>query len=153
MDLRDLYQDIILDHGRSPRNFRALATPSHFAHGHNPLCGDKVTVFLRLDGDRIVDVSFEGKGCAISTASASLMTEVVLNKTLAEAEALFGHFHGAVTGGGGDLPVALAEEGERLQPLTGVKAYPTRVKCATLAWHTLEAAVKGGGLPVPVKTE
>ncbi|TWB21820.1 nitrogen fixation NifU-like protein [Nitrospirillum amazonense] len=158
MDLRDLYQDIILDHGRSPRNFRTLAAPSHFAHGHNPLCGDKVTIFLRLDGDRIVEVSFEGKGCAISTASASLMTEVVLNKTLAEAEALFGHFHGTVTGGAasgtaGGLPDALAEEGERLQPLTGVKAYPTRVKCATLAWHTLEAAVKGGGLPVPVKTE
>ncbi|MDZ5649932.1 Fe-S cluster assembly sulfur transfer protein SufU [Nitrospirillum sp. BR 11828] len=154
MDLRDLYQDIILDHGRSPRNFRVLAAPSHFAHGHNPLCGDKVTIFLRLEGDRIVDVSFEGKGCAISTASASLMTEVVLNKTLAEAEALFGHFHGTVTSDtASGLPDALVEEGERLQPLAGVKAYPARVKCATLAWHTLEAALKGGGLPAPVKTE
>lgn len=131
-----------------------LDDPSHFAHGHNPLCGDKVTIFLRLDGDRIVEVSFEGKGCAISTASASLMTEIVLNKTLPEAEALFGHFHSAVTTGADTgLPDALVEDGDRLRPLAGVKAYPARVKCATLAWHTLEAAVKGGGLATPIKTE
>lgn len=154
MDLRDLYQDIVLDHGRHPRNFRVLTDASHLAHGHNPLCGDKVTVFLRLEEDRIADVSFEGKGCAISTASASLMTEVVLGKTLAEASTLFGHFHDTVTKGeGAGLPSALVEDGERLQPLTGVKAYPARVKCATLAWHTLEAAVKGGGLSAPIKTE
>ncbi|MGD0633398.1 MAG: Fe-S cluster assembly sulfur transfer protein SufU [Beijerinckiaceae bacterium] len=154
MDLRELYQDIILDHGRHPRNFHALETPSHFAHGHNPLCGDKVTIFLKLDGDRIADVSFEGKGCAISTASASLMTEVVMNKTLAEAETLFASFHAKVTSGTiVDLPAALEDDSERLEPLTGVKAYPARVKCATLAWHTFEAAVRGGGVENAVKTE
>jgi nitrogen fixation NifU-like protein len=154
MDLRELYQDIILDHGRHPRNFHALDTPSHFAHGHNPLCGDKVTIFLKLDGDRIADVSFEGKGCAISTASASLMTEVVMNKTLAEAETLFTSFHAKVTSGTVvDLPPALEDDSERLEPLTGVKAYPARVKCATLAWHTFEAAVHGGGVEDAVKTE
>src|SRR5215469_10422482 len=98
MDSRELYQDIILDHGRKPRNFHALAKPSHFAHGHNPLCGDRVTVYLELDGERIKDVSFEGRGCAISTASASLMTEVLKGKTLAEAEKLFKAFHAEVTG-------------------------------------------------------
>jgi SUF system NifU family Fe-S assembly protein len=99
MDLRELYQDIILDHGRHPRNFRALGEPSHFAHGHNPLCGDKVTIYLQLEGDRIVDASFNGKGCAISTASASLMTEIVKQKTLAEARSLFRVFHARVTTG------------------------------------------------------
>src|SRR5512135_233255 len=98
MDSRELYQDIILDHGRHPRNFRALPHPSHFANGHNPLCGDRVTVYLELDGDRIKDVSFEGRGCAISTASASLMTEILKGKTLAEADALFKQFHASVTG-------------------------------------------------------
>jgi nitrogen fixation protein NifU and related proteins len=154
MDLRELYQDIILDHGRHPRNFRAMAKPSHFAHGHNPLCGDKVTVFLKLEGDRVVDVSFEGRGCAISTASASLMTEILKGKTLAQAEALFKTFHARVTGA---APVAtppeLADEAERLEPLTGVKTYPARVKCATLAWHAFEAAVKTGALGATVKTE
>ncbi|WP_210163206.1 Fe-S cluster assembly sulfur transfer protein SufU [Niveispirillum irakense] len=154
MDLRDLYQDIVLDHGRHPRNFRVLTDANHLAHGHNPLCGDKVTVFLRLEDDRIADISFDGKGCAISTASASLMTEILLGKTLAEASTLFGHFHDTVTkGDGADLPPDLVEDGERLLPLTGVKSYPARVKCATLAWHTLEAAVKGGGIAQPVKTE
>jgi nitrogen fixation NifU-like protein len=154
MDLRDLYQDIVLDHGRHPRNFRVLTDANHLAHGHNPLCGDKVTVFLRLDGDRIVDVGFDGMGCAISIASASLMTEIVLGKTVSEASTLFGHFHDTVTKGDGpQLPLDLVEDGERLQPLTGVKSYPVRVKCATLAWHTLEAAVRGGDISHPVKTE
>ena len=154
MDLRELYQDIILDHGRHPRNFHAMAKPSHFAHGHNPLCGDKVTVYLKLEGDRIADVSFEGRGCAISTASASLMTEVLKGKTLAEAEALFRSFHAKVTGGDPvTAPPELADDAERLEPLTGVKTYPARVKCATLAWHAFEAAVKGGALGVSVKTE
>ena len=153
MDLRELYQDIILDHGRRPRNFRKIEDPTHFAQGHNPLCGDRVTVYLTLDGDNIADVSFEGRGCAISTASSSLMTEVLKGKTLAEAQALFAQFHARVTGGDvGQLPDALEEDGERLEPLTGVKAYPARVKCATLAWHAFEAAVKGGGAE-PVKTE
>ena len=154
MDLRELYQDIILDHGRHPRNFHAMAKPSHFAHGHNPLCGDKVTIYLKLDGDRIADVSFEGRGCAISTASASLMTEILKGKTLAEAEALFRSFHAKVTGADPvAVPPRLAEDAERLEPLTGVKTYPARVKCATLAWHAFEAAAKSGALGVSVKTE
>ena len=153
MDLRELYQDIILDHGRHPRNFRAIDKPTHMARGHNPLCGDRVTVFLTLDGDRIADVSFEGRGCAISTAAASLMTEVLKGRTVAEARALFDHFHARVTGGReAELPEPLAEEMERLEPLTGVKAYPARVKCATLSWHALDAALKGGS-PTTVKTE
>jgi nitrogen fixation protein NifU and related proteins len=154
MDLRELYQDIILDHGRHPRNFHAMAEPSHFAHGHNPLCGDKVTVYLKLAGDRIVDVSFEGRGCAISTASASLMTEILKGKTLAQAQALFKTFHAKVTGGDPvATPSELADEAERLEPLTGVKTYPARVKCATLPWHAFEAAVKTGALGAIVKTE
>src|SRR5438552_17771219 len=99
MDLRELYQDIILDHGRHPRNFHALEHPTHLARGHNPLCGDRVTIYLAVDGDRISDVSFEGRGCAISTAAASLMTEVLKGKTVAEARALFAQFHARVTGG------------------------------------------------------
>jgi len=154
MDLRDLYQDIILDHGRHPRNFRAIEHPSHFAQGHNPLCGDKVTVYLKLEGDRVADVSFQGRGCAISTASASLMTEILKGKTLAEAEALFKTFHAKVTGGDPPAtPAGLEEDAERLEPLTGVKTYPARVKCATLAWHAFEAAVKSGALGATVKTE
>ena len=152
MDLRELYQDIILDHGRHPRNFRAIEHPTHSARGHNPLCGDRVTVYVTLEGERITDVSFEGRGCAISTAAASLMTEVLKGKTIAEARALFAQFHARVTGGAeGELPQPLAEEMERLEPLTGVKAYPARVKCATLSWHALDAALKGGA--ATVKTE
>lgn len=154
MESRDLYQDIILDHGRKPRNFHAMEHPSHFAHGHNPLCGDRVTVYLELDGDRIKDVSFEGRGCAISTASASLMTEVLKGKTLAEADELFKAFHAEVTGG--DIPAVeekLQDDFERLAPLEGVKAYPARVKCATLAWHAFEAALKNGAVGATVKTE
>lgn len=154
MESRELYQDIILDHGRKPRNFHKMEHPSHFAHGHNPLCGDRVTVFLELDGDKIKDVSFEGRGCAISTASASLMTEVLKGKTLAEAEKLFKAFHAEVTGG--EVPAVeekLQDDFERLAPLEGVKAYPTRVKCATLAWHAFEAALKNGATGATVKTE
>ncbi len=154
MDLRELYQDIILDHGRHPRNFRALDGASHFAYGHNPLCGDKVTVYLKIVDGRIAAVSFEGHGCAISTASASLMTEVLTDKTLVEAELLFTSFHTKITGGAEPrIPTALEEDSERLEALTGVKTYPARVKCATLAWHTFEAAVKGGAIAAPVKTE
>jgi nitrogen fixation protein NifU and related proteins len=154
IDMRELYQDIILDHGRHPRNFRKIEHPTHFAHGHNPLCGDRVTVYLSLNGDRIIDVAFQGRGCAISTAAASLMTEVLKGKTVDEARALFAQFHTRVTGGEpAGLPEPLAEEAERLEPLTGVKAYPARVKCATLSWHALEAALKGGGPDATVKTE
>ena len=159
MDLRELYQDIILDHGQHPRNKRALAEPSHLAHGHNPLCGDRVTIFLRMEGGRIADLSFDGRGCAISTASASLMTEILKGKTEAEAAALFHAFHGKVTGAkdkdeaGRELGAALQEDLERLEPLAGVKAYPVRVKCATLPWHALEAALKSGAIGATVKTE
>jgi nitrogen fixation protein NifU and related proteins len=152
MDLRELYQDIILDHGRHPRNFRAIEHPTHKAQGYNPLCGDRVTVYLRLDGERIADVSFEGRGCAISTAAASLMTEVLKGKTVAEARELFAQFRARVMGGEATpLAAPLVEEMERLEPLTGVKAYPARVKCATLSWHALDAALKGGA--ETVKTE
>jgi len=153
MDLRELYQDIILDHGRHPRNFRKIEHPTNSAQGHNPLCGDRVTVYVALDGDRIADVSFQGRGCAISTAAASLMTEVLKGKTVPEARALFAQFHSRVTGAepGAELPEPLGEEMDRLEPLTGVKAYPARVKCATLSWHALEAALKGSG--ATVKTE
>jgi nitrogen fixation protein NifU and related proteins len=154
METRELYQDIILDHGRKPRNFRAMEHPSHFAHGHNPLCGDRVTVYLEIEGDKIQDVSFEGRGCAISTASASLMTEVLKGKTLAEAEKLFKAFHAEVTGGQASaVEEKLQDDFERLAPLEGVKAYPTRVKCATLAWHAFEAALKSGAVGATVKTE
>jgi nitrogen fixation protein NifU and related proteins len=154
MDLRDLYQDIILDHGQRPRNFRTQEQPSHFAHGHNPLCGDKVTVYVTMEGERIKDVSFQGRGCAISQASASLMTEILKGKTLAEAEALFKSFHGKVTGGETPAtPAALADDMDRLEPLTGVKSYPARVKCATLPWHAFEAALKNGATGPTVKTE
>ena len=154
MDLRDLYQDIILDHGQHPRNFRKPEHPSHFANGHNPLCGDRVTVYVTMAGDRIEDVSFQGRGCAISQASASLMTEILRGKTLDEAASLFKNFHAKVTGGEAtSMPEALEEDSERLEPLTGVKAYPARVKCATLAWHAFEAALKGGAGGATVRTE
>jgi nitrogen fixation NifU-like protein len=145
IDLRELYQDIILDHGRRPRNFRAIEHPTHFAQGYNPLCGDRVTIYLTLDGDRITDISFQGRGCAISTAAASLMTEILRGKTIDDAQALFAQFHARVTGGepAQELSEPLADEMERLEPLTGVKAYPARVKCATLSWHALEAALSG----------
>jgi nitrogen fixation protein NifU and related proteins len=165
MDLRELYQEIILDHGRHPRNLRPIPQPTHKAQGHNPLCGDRVTVYLSVEGERIADVSFEGRGCAISTAAASLMTEILNGKTVAEARALFAAFHRRVTGaaceallrevpgGDGALPDDLAEAMERLEPLFGVKAYPARVKCATLSWHALEAALKNGKAAKTVKTE
>ena len=153
MDLRDLYQDIILDHGRTPRNFRPQEHASHTAQGHNPLCGDRVTVYLTIEDGRIADVSFVGRGCAISTASSSLMTEVLKGKSLDEAKQLFQSFHASVTGGEApDLAEALADDFERLAPLAGVKAYPARVKCATLPWHAFEAALKGNAAE-PVKTE
>ena len=153
-DLRELYQDIILDHGRHPRNFHALEHPTHLARGHNPLCGDRVTVYLAVEDDCIADVSFEGRGCAISTAAASLMTEVLKGKSIEDAKKLFAQFHAKVTGGAvADLPESLEEDVERLEPLTGVRAYPVRVKCATLPWHAFEAALKSGLAGETVKTE
>ncbi|MCC6158519.1 MAG: SUF system NifU family Fe-S cluster assembly protein [Deltaproteobacteria bacterium] len=139
-ELSDLYQDVILDHNRSPRNFRVLADANHRADGFNPLCGDKVTVFLKLDGDRIADVSFQGSGCAISTASASLATAALKGKTIAEADALFALFHDMVTSD----PTAEAHVDGlgKLAAFAGVREFPTRIKCATLVWHTLKSAMK-----------
>ena len=152
--LRELYQEVILDHSRHPRHHGVLEDASHKAEGYNPLCGDRVTIYLAVEGDRIADVSFEGRGCAISTAAASLMTEVLKGKTIAEAKALFAQFRAKVTGGeAGALPERLEEDAERLEPLTGVKAHPVRVKCATLPWHAFEAALKSGLAAQTVKTE
>lgn len=140
-DLRELYQELILEHSKAPRNFRELGHASHMAEGFNPLCGDRYTVYVRMDGDTIRDISFQGSGCAISKASASLMTQALKGKTLDEAEGLFGRFHDLVTGqfsGNGSAP-----EIGKLSAFSGVCEYPVRVKCATLAWHTMLAALKG----------
>jgi len=142
-DLRELYQDLIIDHSKRPRNFCVLETANHTSEGYNPLCGDKVTVFLELEQDRVKNVSFQGSGCAISTSSASVMTESVKGKTLAEVEALFDVFHNLVTGkpaDGGATP-----ELGKLAVFSGVSEFPVRVKCATLAWHTLHAALQDKG--------
>jgi nitrogen fixation protein NifU and related proteins len=137
-DLRELYQEVILDHNRHPRNFGAIPEADRTAEGSNPLCGDRVKVFLKMNGDVIEGVTFEGTGCAISTASASLMTEALEGKTVAEARAAFDRFHELLTVGGGD-PEALG----KLAAFSGVREFPMRVKCATLAWHTLKAALDG----------
>jgi nitrogen fixation NifU-like protein len=142
-DLRELYQDLIIDHSKRPRNFRALERANRRSEGYNPLCGDKVTVFLELQDDRVRDVSFQGSGCAISTASASVMTESLKGKTLDEAEALFEVFHNLITG----KPPATGQAPElgKLAVFAGVSEFPARVKCAALAWHTLHAALQGRG--------
>jgi nitrogen fixation protein NifU and related proteins len=145
-DLRELYQELIIDHSKRPRNFRVLEGADRKAEGFNPLCGDQVTVYLELDNGRIKNIGFQGKGCAISTASTSVMTETLKGKTLAEAEALFEIFHGLVTGkppAGGKAP-----ELGKLAVFSGVSEFPARVKCATLAWHTLNAALKDTGAVV-----
>lgn len=137
--LRDLYQEVILDHSKKPRNLREIENTAHHAKGHNPLCGDRVTVYVVLEDGKIVDVSFQGDGCAISTASASMMTEGLKGKTMDEAEALFGKFHDLVTG---KLPAGEGTEDlGKLAVFAGVQEFPIRVKCATLAWHTLQAAI------------
>ena len=143
-ELRDLYQEVILDHGKSPRNFRALDAPAERAEGYNPLCGDRVTVFVRMAGDRIEDVSFLGDGCAISKASASMMTGAVKGKVKSEAERLFHDFHDLVTGAPGARPEALG----KLAAFGGVSEFPARVKCASLCWHTLNAALDRATDPV-----
>jgi len=144
-DLRELYQEVILDHGRNPRNFRHPADCNRTAEGDNPLCGDQLTVYLKLGADGTVeDVAFEGRGCAISMASASMMTELVKGKTAAEAEALFEKFHHLVTDPDADIDGAADDEDlEKLVVLSGVRQFPMRVKCATLAWHTMTAAMEG----------
>ena len=141
-DLRELYQEIILDHNRRPRNFGVPGQSNRTAKGHNPLCGDIVTVYLLLEEDVVKDIQFEGKGCAISIASASIMTELIIGKTEAEALELFQSFHDFVTG---DDAFELADELEELKALSGVRDYPMRVKCATLAWHSMAAALDGDG--------
>jgi nitrogen fixation protein NifU and related proteins len=138
-DLRDLYQEVIFDHNRNPRNFRVMADADRQVEGFNPLCGDRLTLFLKMDGDKITDASFQGSGCAISTASVSLMTEIIKNKTEAQAEALFKTFHEMTTGKNEGIQL---EAVGKLAVLAGVREYPARVKCATLAWHTLDAALK-----------
>jgi len=147
-ELRELYQEVILDHGKNPRNFRDVEDATCHAHGNNPLCGDQLVVYLKIDGgDVIEDVSFVGNGCAISVASASMMTELVKGKTVAQTEQLFERFHRMCTGDeteadAGDT--ALDEDDmDRLSVLSGVRAFPVRVKCATLAWHTMNAAIHG----------
>ncbi|MGO8793047.1 MAG: Fe-S cluster assembly sulfur transfer protein SufU [Terriglobia bacterium] len=140
-DLSSLYQEVILDHSKRPRNFHPLENADHHANGYNPLCGDKVTIYLTLDNDRITDISFQGTGCAISTASASILTETLKGKTRAEAEALFEAFHGLVTGKPVDSPGGPALG--KLAVFSGVCEFPVRVKCASLAWHTLHSALEG----------
>ncbi len=145
-DLRELYQQVIIEHSRNPRNFRELEGASHSAEGYNPLCGDQITVYVVLDGDRVKDIAFKGMGCAISKASASLMTAAVKGKTRAEAEDLFKRFREMVTG---KHDAAVDEEAlGKLAVFSGVREFPVRVKCATLAWHTLHAALEGTGKPV-----
>lgn len=139
-DLQELYQSLILDHNRSPRNFGTLEGADRHAEGYNPLCGDQVALDLRLEGDRIADIKFSGNGCAISKASASLMTTAVKGKTLAEAEALFAGFHGLVTGSA--VPEDPKKTLGKLAIFAGVAEFPVRVKCATLAWHALHDAMK-----------
>ncbi|HEY6483722.1 MAG TPA: SUF system NifU family Fe-S cluster assembly protein [Steroidobacteraceae bacterium] len=137
MELKELYRDVILDHNRQPRNFGRLEGADACADGHNPLCGDRLTVFLRMDGERVQDVRFEGKGCAISTASASLMTESVKGKDRGAIAQLFGKVHALLT-----QHDAIADPGlGKLAALSGVREYPARVKCASLCWHTLNAAL------------
>ncbi len=142
-DLSDLYQEVILDHGRNPRNFRTMADATATAEGLNPLCGDHYHVFLKLDGDRIADVSFQGSGCAISKASASLMSSALKGKTAGEAEDLFQRFHAMVVEGDASKADGLG----KLAVLKGVAEFPTRVKCASLAWHALHSALRGDATP------
>lgn len=140
-ELRDLYQELILDHNRNPRNQRAIESADHRAEGYNPLCGDRVTVYLNTDGETIDDVSFEGSGCAISTASASLLTEALRGKTREEALEIFERFQELVTGEPSeDIDFSLG----KLAAFSGVCEFPARVKCATLVWHTLRSALEEG---------
>ena len=145
-DLRELYQQVILDHNKSPHNYRAIEGADRVSVGHNPVCGDRLSLFVKLEGDRIADIGFQGSGCAISKASASLMTDSVKGKSLAETEVLFGRFHDLLTG-----PPDVKVDPETARPLgklavfSGVREFPVRVKCATLSWHTLQAALKGQG--------
>lgn len=146
-DLRELYQEVILDHNKNPRNFREIEPASHSGNGFNPLCGDRVHLYVQVDGDRVTDVSFKGSGCAISTASASMLTDAIKGRPIDEAKDIFLRFQRLVIG------EASPEDVEQLGKLAvfgGICDFPTRVKCATLAWHTLTSALEGNG---DVKTE
>ncbi len=146
-DLKELYQEVILDHNRRPRNFGPLPNASHQAEGHNPLCGDQLKVYLETDGKTVNDIHFEGIGCAISKASASLMTESVRGKSLAEVDSLYRRFHDLLTGD--PSTTGQADEGlGKLAVFSGVREFPIRVKCATLAWHTLQAALESRSDPI-----
>jgi len=145
MDLKDLYRDVIVDHNRSPRNFRKIADADKVLEGFNPLCGDKLTLYLKLDGETIRDLSFEGSGCAISVASASLMTERLKGKTRSDADDLFNQMHDLLTRS--EQPADLESLG-KLAALAGVREYPSRVKCASLCWHTLKGALHGDAASV-----
>ncbi len=145
-ELRDLYQEVVIDHSKKPRNFRKPEGANRSAEGMNPLCGDEITVYLKLAGDVIEDIGFQGAGCAISKASASLMTAALKNKTKAEAEALFQRVHSMVSEG--PKSKVDPEELGKLAVLSGVWEFPARVKCATLAWHTLRSALEGSAAPV-----
>jgi len=146
-DLRELYQETIFDHYRRPRNCHALPDANRRAEGYNPLCGDRITLYLRIEDGIVKDVGFEGAGCAIATASASLMTEALKGRTEAEVEALFERFHAMAMAPADRPPEDVAELG-KLAVLAGVREFPARIKCATLAWHTLHAALRDEGDPV-----
>jgi nitrogen fixation NifU-like protein len=145
-----LYQELILDHNRKPKNFREMEHADHEILGHNPLCGDQLTLWVKMDGERIADVSFKGQGCAISKASASMMTTAVKGKRREEAEAMFTRFHDLVTG---KLAEADAKDLGSLRAFGGVSKFPLRVKCASLAWHTLHSALNGEGKVVSTEGE
>jgi nitrogen fixation NifU-like protein len=144
-DLRELYQEVILDHSKRPRHFREMAEANHHADGHNPLCGDRITVYLRVEDDVIEDVSFQGAGCSISTASASMMADALRGKKVDEVKALFDRFHELVTSDPSHAAenVAAASELGKLAVFSGVCEFPMRVKCASLPWHTMKAALEG----------
>ncbi len=142
-DLRDLYQDLILDHGKHPRNFRVIDGANREALGHNPLCGDKLNLYLTIDSNNVIqDIGFQGSGCAISVASASMMTEMLKGKTLDEAAKLFTYMHSSCTGQAAPETGLNEDAIDRIKALAGVRDYPIRVKCATLAWHTFQSALK-----------
>jgi nitrogen fixation NifU-like protein len=147
VDLKDLYQEVIVDHNRNPRNFGKLDDADRVAEGYNPLCGDRLNLYVKLDDGHIADLHFDGSGCAISVASASLMTDALKGKTLAEAERLFKNFHHLVTDEHAPKPEQVTQLG-KLAALIGVREFPARVKCATLCWHTLQSALEEKKTPV-----
>ncbi|MEM7026753.1 MAG: Fe-S cluster assembly sulfur transfer protein SufU [Pseudomonadota bacterium] len=143
-DIQDLYQEVIVDHNRNPRNFGKLENPTKTLDGYNPLCGDRLTLYIKTKDNHIEDIRFDGTGCAISVASASLMTDIMKGKNLTEAESLFDKFHHLITS---DVELDITELG-KLAALAGVRDYPARVKCASLCWHTLHSVIQGDDSPV-----